>query len=119
MDWLVRYADPTLDWSYALVTLVVRFAGVFVVMLVMQAALQVAAAAVARIERRRRRAAPPPPAAARPRADAGLDDDVVAAIGLALALEGGGAPTAPSPRVSPWVIAGRMESLAPRPLRRR
>jgi hypothetical protein len=121
MDWLFRFADPSIEWSYAFITLMVRFIGVFVVMFVMQIALQVAAFAVRRIEgvqvdaggpaAEPVRAAPPP--AVLP---SEVDEGTVAAIGLALALESRVAPP-PAAGTSPWAAAGRLAQLDRRPRR--
>jgi hypothetical protein len=125
MDWLFRYADPELDWGYALITLIVRFIGVFVVMLAMQVALQVAARAVGVIERRRRvadgaRASVLPVAPVMPQEPTVDDDDAtVAAIGLALALESGQGEGGAQGGPSAWGIAGRMAQMNRLPPRRR
>jgi hypothetical protein len=134
MDWLLTYADPNLDWPYALSTLLVRFIGVFVVMFVMQVAMQASALAVRWWENREARApaplaAPSAPAAAAPVSMQGVIDDasvaaaalavaasdeaVVAAVAAALAIEarpsarGEGAAGSPSP----WAVAGRLQQL--------
>ena len=54
MDWLLQYADPSIDWGYASVTLIVRFIGVVVVMFVMQVALQVSSRIIGVIDARAR-----------------------------------------------------------------
>jgi len=122
MDWLLQYSDPSIDWSYAMITLVVRFVGVFVVMLVMQVALQASAQAVRWIESRPRPGsndAPPEPvrsleisAAAKRQVE--LDASVVAAIGLALELESRARsrPKAAGDGPSSWAMAGRMRQLS-------
>jgi len=140
MDWLLTYADPNLDWNYALSTLMVRFIGVFVVMFVMQIAMQASARAVRWWENREAPAPPAqvpatPPATSRPAGAAGAagaqepiddatvaaavlalsasDDAMVAAVAVALALE-----ARPATRVevvaagpSPWAAAGRLQQL--------
>jgi hypothetical protein len=122
MDWLFTFADPTLDWNYAMVTLLVRFIGVFFVMAVMQVALQVSSRIVQRIEAPAKQpvavsAAPSAgaEAAAAPKVPAdALDDATVAAIGLALALESRPAATAAEPASgasSAWATAGRIHQL--------
>jgi Na+-transporting methylmalonyl-CoA/oxaloacetate decarboxylase gamma subunit len=128
MDWLFTYADPNIDWDYAVLTLIVRFIGVFVVMIVMQVALQLSSAVLRRYEAR------PQPApvvaaaidsqqdrsAATTAAVPDLDDATAAAIGLALALETRAAvhTTAASHGASSsaWAAAGRFQQLnrAPR-----
>lgn len=126
MDWLFTYADPTIDWDYAMITLVVRFIGVFVVMGVMQVALQVSSVVVRRYEAR----SEPMPAAApasqvqSPAAPiatvSGLDDATAAAIGTALEIEFRSAPAVAAGRAgeggSAWAAAGRWQQLnrAPR-----
>lgn len=122
MDWLFRFADPSIDWNYAMVTLVVRFIGVFVVMAVVQVALQASSLVIHRIEART--AAPAQVEAqevvsldlsAIAAGDAETDGATVAAIALALALDeqkGRAAVAPPSTgRPSAWAIAGRMRSL--------
>ena len=130
MDWLLTYADPTIDWEYAMVTLVVRFIGVFVVMALVQVGMQTASRVIMTMEAR---AARPKKADVRSTtpamssldvsamadAESGLDGHAVAAIGLALALEaerragaspmvvavrGAGAPSA-------WAMSGRMRGM--------
>jgi hypothetical protein len=127
MDWLLRYADPTIDWSYAMLTLIVRFVGVFVVMGVMQVALQAAARAVRVIEKRQAQraaagveAAPASPLdlAAMPEGELEIIGGAVAAIAVALEMEKSGSVLAVRPAAGPssWAIAGRMQQLhrAPR-----
>lgn len=124
MDWLLTFADPTIDWNYAMVTLVVRFIGVFIVMLVMQVALQISSVAVRRIEARQAAAAEvaaaPQPAApavvkagepAEPTPSL-VDDATAAAIGLALALEAqASASSGTEAGPSSWAVAGRLAQL--------
>jgi hypothetical protein len=121
MDWLFTYADPNLDWNYAIITLLVRFIGVFVVMLVMQVALQLSAQVVRRIEGVSAKSAAAEQAPAPASLDMGLgesdelDPAVVAAIGLAIGL-GSSAP----PRIgvggeaSRWSTAGRLQQMVRR-----
>jgi hypothetical protein len=122
MDWLLTFADPTIDWNYAMVTLVVRFIGVFVVMFVMQVALQVSSYAVQRVESRGAETAaaggvavPPPVVKAGEPAEptpAVSDEATAAAIGLALALEmRAAASTAAGAAPSSWAVAGRLTQL--------
>ena len=122
-DWLFTYTDPAIDWDYAMITLVVRFIGVFLVMGVMQVALQVSSRVVRRIESRAEAA--PAVAAAMVAATAaepasthevadGLDALTAAAIGLALSLDqrsGSGATIAPVASASAWAAAGRLHQL--------
>lgn len=131
MDWLTQYADPGLDWDFALITLIVRFIGVFVVMLAMQVTLQAAAWGVRLIEAREAAGsagsfgvgsasspAATPVAKMSVQAET-VDDATVAAIGVALALERGrGQPAFPQ-RSSSWGMAGRMAQLDRQPSRRR
>lgn len=129
MDWLFAYTDPTIDWEYAMLTLVVRFIGVFVVMALVQVALQTASHVIRRIEARSARhaaAAKPTPAVVSldvssiAAHEAELDGPAVAAIGLALALEagagaaatGGRSPGATVPaRASAWGMSARLRGL--------
>ncbi len=117
MDWLLRFADPTIEWDYALITLTVRFVGVFVVMFVMQVALQASARLVQRIERRRKALVAATLAAPTPfDEEAEPDGATAAAIGLALALEGRRpAPGVAASGSSSWAIAGRMQRLHRQP----
>jgi hypothetical protein len=120
MDWLLQWADPGVDWSYAIITLIVRFAGVFAVMLVMQVVLALAARGVRMIEGRTPGASRPDDPAVTPAAwgepAAGLSDGAVAAIGVALALERRGVAVPRPARASAWAMAGRLAQLdrAPR-----
>ena len=122
-DWLLAGVLPEVadQWQYATVTLVVRFIGVFVVMGVMQLALQASAAAVRAFEKRPAGPAHsnPAPVATIPTEvvastskESALDDATVAAIGLALALESR-QPSAASPigGSSTWSSAWRMRQL--------
>jgi len=99
-DWLFSGVLPEVaeQWDYAMITLVVRFIGVFVVMAIMQVALQASARGVKALEKRQANKGPSPstPAASAPvlfevdaptTTEAGLDAATLAAIGLALALE--------------------------------
>jgi hypothetical protein len=119
-DWLFSGLLPEVSeqWDYAMITLVVRFIGVFVVMAVMQVALQASARVVRALEKRQ---AKPAPAASVPAATApveltantmeesALDDATVAVIGLALPLESRQPATTPSTGgLSTWVAATRM-----------
>lgn len=116
MNWLFHYADPTIDWDYAMVTLVVRFIGVFIVMAVIQVALQLSSRLVAVVESR---SAPAEATVAAPAAttaiapqETALDEATAAAIAMALALEAraGSVPPAPG-TTSPWGVAGRLQQL--------
>jgi hypothetical protein len=125
MDWLFKFTDPSVDWNFAIVTLMVRFIGVFVVMFVMQVALQVSSRLVRAYEERG--AAGPAPVVPEPLAPApppaspvAPDSATLVAIGLALALEAHPAPAADlggGPGPSPWAMAGRLRQLqrTPRP----
>lgn len=123
-DWLFTFTDPTIDWNYAMVTLVVRFIGVFVVMAFMQVALQISSRIVRQIEGRREAAAAPhlavpagEPASTHAVVEA-VDVLTAAAIGTALALETGAATVGATTEAagSTWALAGRMRQLqrAPR-----
>ena len=107
-----------------MVTLVVRFIGVFVVMLAMQGALMIAAKVVQRIEEEE-----VPVVAGVTSGEAvavdtapvvdgvaavpsGVDDATAAAIGLALAMEARRAPASASEAgSSSWAVAGRLQQL--------
>ena len=128
MEWLLQYADPSIDWPYAMITLIVRFIGVFLVMLVMQVALQIAARVVKRIEAPEEDAAPataPAPApseepvksldvTAIARSKPEVEGAIAAAIGLALEIESqkpARLPTVPGSGPSSWAVAGRLRQL--------
>jgi hypothetical protein len=121
-DWLFAGVLPEVAerWDYAMITLVVRFIGVFVVMFMMQVALQASAGVVRTLEKRQAANVPSIPNSV-PQASSlidvgtntsersGLDDATAAAIGLALALESrqpSSAPSTggPSAWASPWRI---------------
>jgi hypothetical protein len=126
-DWIFSGVLPEVAerWDYAVITLVVRFIGVFVVMGVMQIALQASARVVRTVEKRQ---APPIPANSVPIVEsspaaaeidqAGLGDATVAAIGLALALESR-QPSAAAPTGGPsaWSSAWRMRQSPRSPAR--
>lgn len=118
--WLFSGVLPEVSeqWDYAMITLIVRFVGVFVVMATMQVALQASARVVRALEKRRTGREEPKlaPAPAEPTEtntgpakESALDDATVAAIGLALALESR-QPTPASPAGGPsaWSSASRM-----------
>lgn len=130
MDWLFYYADPTIDWPYAMVTLVVRFIGVFVVMALVQVSMQVASVVVKKVEGQRdkakataaaKRHTPPTSLDVSGMADeeGAVDGATVAAIGLALALEAQQkaaagrrlASAGSSQGPSGWAMAGRVRSM--------
>lgn len=141
MDWLFARADPTIDWNYAMITLVVRFIGVFVVMAVVQVAMQAASRAIQAVESRTALRAAAATAAASPSAapaaspmpmmsldvsamadgDAVLDGRTVAAIGLALSLEAeqeaaaarrlSAAAQGLGGKASAWRLSGRLRGL--------
>jgi hypothetical protein len=129
MDWLFRFADPSIDWNYAMIGLLVRFIGVFFVMFVVQVALQISARAVRVIEARQmsRQAttqqAPVAPAAMPASAEelGALEPAVAAAIGVALALESHALRPRQAPGASggpsAWAVAGRLAQLDRRPKR--
>jgi hypothetical protein len=125
-DWLFYFADPTIDWDYAVVTLFVRFIGVFGVMVIMQAALQLAAVGVHRYEARGAAAAAAAvmPLSGEISADSeqllaaeGGEDSVIAAIALALEIEGRRTPQHVVDGSSPWAMAGRLQQLSRTPRR--
>ena len=118
LEWLLQNTHPSVDWNHALITLLIRFIGVFVVLACIQVALQVGSRVVHLIERRKQtREAPPKPvtvAQATKPAGASVDTAVVAAIGLALDLEYDEMVKVSSDGtsdVSPWAIAGRMNQV--------
>ena len=118
LEWLLQNTDPSVDWNHALITLFIRFIGVFVVLAFIQVALQVGSRVVHWIERRKQASdAPPKPvtvAQAAKSARASVDTAVVAAIGLALELEYDAMINVSSngtSDVSTWAIAGRMNQV--------
>jgi hypothetical protein len=124
-EWLFSGVLPEVSdqWDYAMITLVVRFIGVFVVMAIMQIALQVSARGVKAWENRQARtgqiasapvAAAPAPVELETRAttESGVNEAAIAAIGLALALESRrpvAGPAAGGPTV--WSTGWRMRQL--------
>ena len=115
MDWLLQHTDPSVNWSYALITLVVRFVGVFVVMLVMQVALQLSARVIRMIETRGVDDSTDQPVAsldvsALAKNQAPIDWRIIAAIGLAFDLEAQARVRRGSPTVLPssWTVSGRL-----------
>jgi len=125
MEWLLHYAKPDLDWDYAMATLVIRFIGVFVVMLVMQVALQLSTRVIKAVERRHAVATHPTEeplvsldVSATAEHEAELDGAVLAAIAVAVELDGRPSRAAPvsggTAGSSPWVMAGRLHMLGRR-----
>jgi hypothetical protein len=124
-DWVFSGMLPEVaeQWDYAMITLIVRFVGVFVVMAAMQVALQASAYGVRAVEKRQAKAALansiPAPAApapveveARTTTESGLNDATVVAIGLGLALESrrpAAGPAAAGPPI--WSTGWRMRQL--------
>ncbi len=121
MDWLFTFADPTIDWNYAMITLLVRFIGVFFVMAAMQIALQVSSRVIRRIEAPVGAApapaagvassAPSEAATVAAAAEDGVDELTAAAIGLALALEARPPTGAADAGTTSWAAAGRIQQL--------
>jgi hypothetical protein len=124
-DWVFSGVLPEVskEWDYAMITLVVRFVGVFVVMAAMQIALQASARGVRAWESRQAKnagAAPvsvtttavPSEVVAQTTPASGLNDATIAAIGLSLALESrrpAAGPAAGAPTV--WSTGWRMRQL--------
>lgn len=123
-EWVFSGVLPEVSerWDYAMITLIVRFVGVFVVMAAMQVALQASARGVRALEKRQAKAsrddsvpvAAPAPVevAAHETIESALNDATVAAIGLALALESrrpAAGPAAGGPPV--WSTGWRMRQL--------
>ena len=121
MDWLLHFANPSTDWDYASVALVVRFIGVFGTVLFIQLAMQLSSRVVRQLERAQPATGPitPPAPASPPLAPvvqpARLDDATAVAIGLALALEAQEAAQPSTGGPSAWAIAGRMQQLTRQP----
>jgi hypothetical protein len=118
--WLFSGVLPEVSeqWDYAMITLIVRFVGVFAVMAAMQVALQASARVVRALEKRQAGKEEPEPVsapaasvetAASATEEPSLDEATIAAIGLALALESR-QPTAAPPTGGPsaWSSASRM-----------
>lgn len=126
IEWVTQGAQPDLDWTYALVTLVFRFFAVFVVLWLIQAAMQVAAYLIRRSEGGGgtatagdstngpgTRSASARREASGPEEIDGVDPLIAAAIGLALELEAQPeAARIPAERgTSAWSAAGRVRAL--------
>lgn len=120
LEWVTSGARPDLNWTYALITLMFRFVAVFVVLWLIQAGLQLSAYLIRRSERSHDERAPHGSGGAAGAAqDARAPDDVtldaatVAAIGLALELEGQteAVRIASERAPSPWAMAGRARQL--------
>ena len=120
-SWLLQHADPSIDWPYAMITLIVRFIGVFLVMLVMQVALQVAARVVKRIEAPKEQETAPTPEKEASRVQSldvsslaeenpDMDWAEAAAIGMALEIETSSIPR-PVAGTSSWAVNGRIRQL--------
>jgi Na+-transporting methylmalonyl-CoA/oxaloacetate decarboxylase gamma subunit len=120
LDWLLSNTHPSVDWNYAMITLVMRFIGVFIVLAFIQIALQAASRVVRRIERRGQQpeivpeqdAVPsePPPADTEEQI---MDAATAAVVAMALEMEyevvqvAGDSASGPSA----WAIAGRMNQV--------
>lgn len=121
MDWLIQYADPAIDWNYAMVTLVVRFIGVFIVMAVVQVALQASSHVIhfldARKDKATRQAAVETVSldlSSMADHEADMDGAVIAAIAAALNLEAAGTrreTPVPSGKASAWAMSGRLRGM--------
>lgn len=113
ITWLTQGTLPEIDWNYALVTLAVRFIMVFLVLWMIQGAMQLLAYSV-RDKAGNGDSADSPAASSGDSptvADTGMPDDLtVAAIGVALELESH--PEAfripLERRSSTWAVAGRV-----------
>ncbi|MBN1652905.1 MAG: OadG family protein [Deltaproteobacteria bacterium] len=118
MDWLLQNTHPSVDWNYALITLFLRFFGVFFILVVIQIALQLSSRSVRYIEGRKLRKASSERAGEvvspsdKAGAD-GLDSATIAVIAMALALESqrSGGKASNSNRSVAWSIAGRMNQV--------
>ncbi|MGD8861899.1 MAG: hypothetical protein PVI30_17950 [Myxococcales bacterium] len=107
LEWITQRAQPDLDWSYALLTLVFRFFAVFAVLGLIQAAMHLATRVIRRLD-------PPPPERRDPVDRKGAPDaETLAAIALALELEHGERPVRVAERggTSVWAQAGRARQM--------
>jgi hypothetical protein len=118
MEWLLQNTHPSIDWNYALITLIIRFIGVFFILLFIQIALQIASKSVRYFENRkaRKKVAEIEDEGLSPQADEtseAIDTATIAAIGMALALESRNTQGTGSsaPRSAAWSIAGRMNQV--------
>lgn len=113
LEWLMQRAQPDLDWNYAMITLVVRFIAVFVVLWVIQGAMQLSAYFLGDDEQAEAGGSPTTTSSASDEvvADSGKPDDLtLAAIAIALELESQPEATrVPDDRkTSTWAVAGRV-----------
>lgn len=121
MDWLLQYTHPSVDWNFAIVTLIIRFIGVFIVLFFIQIALQLASKCVRYIEKREMNSRAASLAStqqavvdkSKVRQNTGLDDATVAAIALALEIEtrASRSRSSGSGHSVAWSIAGRMNQV--------
>lgn len=116
MDWLLQNTHPSVDWNYALITLLIRFIGVFLILFLIQIALQIASRSVRYFENRktkRKTLAQEGGSQATDGSSEAIDTATIAAIGLALALENQRAQGKNSgvSRSAAWSIAGRMNQV--------
>jgi len=118
MDWLLQNTHPSVDWNFALITLLIRFIGVFVILLFIQIALQIASRSVRYFENRKARKpiaedAVESDSQQAEESETAIDTATVAAIGMALALENSNAQGKGSgaARSAAWSIAGRMNQV--------
>lgn len=72
----------TVDWGYAISTLIIRFVGIFVVLGVLQAVMQITGRVFARLDARQKDASPKPSALASEE----LTQEQAAAVAMALYL---------------------------------
>ena len=118
MDWLLQNTDPSIDWNYALITLMIRFIGVFFILLFIQIALQIASRSVRVFEGRKERKTIGEGegevlSQQVDETSQAIDTATIAAIGMALALESRNTQgtSANAQRSAAWSIAGRMNQV--------
>ena len=115
LETITQYAQPDIDWEYALITLVYRFFAVFAVLWLIQAGMQVSAYFIKKSEASATKgdatASSTAAATETPTSDAGTPDDLtLAAIGVARELESHPEAfrVADDRRASTWAVAGRV-----------
>jgi len=117
MDWLLQNTHPSVDWNYALITLMIRFIGVFIILSFIQIALQIASRSVRFFENRKARKTTAEVAdevdfRQTEETSEAIDTATIAAIGMALALESQTqGKSSGAPRSAAWSIAGRMNQV--------
>lgn len=114
LEWLTQWAQPDLNWNYALITLVFRFFAVFVVLFMIQFGMYASSKLINRRSDDEDDTGGAEDVTTREPTGhtAGPDDLTVAAIGIALELESHpeASRVADDRSTSTWAVAGRVTS---------